>query len=192
MIPWVVLIQFLNWSSIILVPLTLVFEQVHLGTINFMWAIDMIWCVEIILKFFRATEDVHGFKKTASRYLKSNSMIVVGEFWFDAAATIVPMIFLQTNLRVNVLKLLRLYYLSTMMLPFELLVKFCMETLLYKSNLISAVIGFMKFIISVMLMVHFAACAWISIGKSHDDLPTEDRASWISDPESDFVDMEWY
>ena len=94
------------------------------------------------------------------------------------------------NLRINVLKLLRFYHFSTMMLPFEIMVGFCMMG--RKKNFVDAITSFMKFIIAVMLMVHFVACIWISIGKSHDGLPEEERASWISDPSSDFVDMKWH
>jgi hypothetical protein len=90
---WVVFIQFLNWTSIILVPLTLIFEEVQLETVNVMWLIDIVWLIEIVLKFFRATETKRGFRKTALGYLTDKD-IQIGEFWFDAAATIPPMIFM--------------------------------------------------------------------------------------------------
>ena len=186
---WKFFIQFMNWSSIIVVPLALIFPEVQESTYKFMWFIDIVWCVEIILNFFRASSEARNFKQTALGYIKDQS-IGFGAFWFDTLATIPPMVFKEQDPRVNLVKLLRFYHFSAMLEPIAAFIAFCMRG--HKSNFIDAITSFFTFIIGVCLMVHFVACCWISIGKSHDNLPVEERASWISDPNSDFVDMKWY
>ena len=85
-----------------------------------MWVNDISWSVEIFISFFVASEDNMNFESISMAYLKSY-------FIFDALATFTPMIFLQKQRMVNMLKFLRFVHIYEMFDPILLLINCLMK-----------------------------------------------------------------
>lgn len=52
---WRLIIQAVNWSVAILLPLCFVWTDLKKQTIIFWWVTDILWCIEILSKFIRST-----------------------------------------------------------------------------------------------------------------------------------------
>ena len=80
------------------------------------WIVDISWVIEITLSFVTADEQNRPFTDISRSYLR-------GWFWFDALATIPPMLFLEKVFIINSLKLLRFFHINEIYAPFRLLLK---------------------------------------------------------------------
>ena len=119
------------------------------------WVNDISWCLEIILSFIVASPTHRTFKDISANYIK-------GFFIFDVLATIPPMIFLQKNRTVNLLKFLRIVHIGEMFSPFQKLIDCLMTKTIKKkrSDMFQLIVLFS----SALLFGHISACAWIAIG----------------------------
>lgn len=122
------------------------------------WVNDISWCIEILLSFIVASPNNRTFKSIAKRYLKTF-------FIFDVLATIPPMITLQKNSQVNLLKFLRFAHIGEMFTPFRKLIDCLMEGSIAKkrSDMYQLIVLFS----AALLFGHIAACAWIAIGTTN-------------------------
>mmetsp|Transcript_34170 Transcript_34170/g.42252 ORF Transcript_34170/g.42252 Transcript_34170/m.42252 type:complete len:94 (+) Transcript_34170:1574-1855(+) len=82
-------------------------SNLHENLLWLIWVCDISWCVEIVLNFFVASPSERTFKKIAVGYLK-------GFFIIDVLATIPPMLTMNRNRNVNLLKFLRLVHFGEM------------------------------------------------------------------------------
>ena len=160
----------MTWLSVIITPILLAFEmmdetlpsgvkQANLKAqiLWLVWLIDVSWCIEIILNFFTATPTKRSFKKISKAYLKGN-------FIFDIAATIPPMLFLQENAYLNRLKFLRLVHFFEMFTPIMTLLDCIMVNSIARKR--SDTFQLIVLFTATLLFGHFAACFWISLGTS--------------------------
>ena len=116
-----ILVQLLNWYSLLITPVLIVFEgRTHhfdamkdflLGT---EWVVDVIWALKIYSNFITADKYNTTFMEIAKQYLKL-------WFWIDALATFPAIITLQRNKIALVLKMLRMAHLRHMLLPVRVL-----------------------------------------------------------------------
>ena len=114
----------MTWITVVVTPLTMVFalmgSDLHETLLPLVWINDISWCVEILLKFFVASPKNRTFSTISKAYLK-------GFFIFDALATLPPMLTLQKNRTVNLLKFLRFVHIGEMFAPFKKLIDYFME-----------------------------------------------------------------
>ena len=105
----------MTWISVVLTPLRIVFDSLGSEELEKLvwiaWANDVSFCVDIILRFFIASPKHRTISSIAKAYLK-------GYFIFDSVTTVTPMIYLQNNQVINLLKLLRFVHLFEMFMPF--------------------------------------------------------------------------
>lgn len=152
----------MTWVTLILTPLIFIMKdrepEFKDGVLWIEWIADISWSIEIILNFFTTDGSNRTFKDISKNYLSFY-------FWFDIAATIPPMIYLQENELVNTLKFLRLVHLFEMFTPFRRLINYCMTDSIEqkRSNLFQLILLFA----AVLLFGHLSACLWIYLG----DLP---------------------
>ena len=123
------------------------------------WLNDFSWCLEIILNFVTSSPINRTFKGISKAYLKGN-------FVFDLAATVPPMIFMQKNRTVNLLKFLRLVHVFEMFSPIMTLLDWVMSDQIARKR--SDVFQLIVLFATSMLFGHIAACIYIAIGTSDD------------------------
>lgn len=136
------------------------------------WVNDISWCLEIVLSFLVASPNNRTFKEIAKAYLK-------GYFIFDVLATIPPMITMQKNSTINLLKFLRFAHIGEMFTPIKNLIDCCMEgTIAKKRNDMFQLIVLFS---AALLFGHIMACCWIALGTQKDgwitmlkELPDDD------------------
>ena len=90
-----------------------------------------------------------------------------GWFIFDFLATVPPMIFLEQNFYVNVLKLLRFTHLGQIYAPFKRLLRRAFPNDIKKQ--IEVKYQIMSLFISFCLFGHVMACLWIMLASWSDD-----------------------
>ena len=108
-----------------------------------------------LLNFFVASHQNLTFKAISKAYLK-------GFFLLDFLATIPPMVTLQQNKTLNLLKFLRFAHIGEMFLPFKQLIDCLMSNTIAKkrSDMFQLIIIFS----AAILFGHIAACLWMGIG----------------------------
>lgn len=152
----------MTWYTLVMTPITFLFKDIKYATIRYEWFVDSVWCFEIILSFLKG-HVVHSrtVNQAAKRYM-FNGPFNIGAFWFDAASTIPPMIYKEKNLKINVLKFLRLYHFKEMFYPIEIFCRyvFSKQAAYFREALISLI----KFFMTVLLLAHLTACLWITVG----------------------------
>ena len=84
------------------------------------------------------------------------------------------MAFGQKNRYINLLKFLRILHFFELFSPFKLLLEIIMYDAIRKT--IENVFSLIKLFASCVLVAHFAACAWVFIGKS----PEQGENGWIT------------
>ena len=99
------------------------------------------------------------FEEISKAYLKSY-------FIFDALATFTPMLFLQKNRMVNMLKFLRFAHIFEMFDPILLFLNWVMKgaTEKKRSDMFQIIVLFS----AALLFGHILACTWIAIGTRED------------------------
>ena len=114
----------MTWVTLILTPLVFIMyerEPEFKNSVMWIeWVADISWSIEIILNFFTTNGSSRTFKDISIEYLSFY-------FWFDVAATVPPMIYMQENRLVNILKFLRIVHLFEMFTPFRRLINYCMK-----------------------------------------------------------------
>jgi len=161
-------IQIMTWTTVIVTPLLIVFEMmdkqlpagVQETNLNdqlmwLVWLNDFSWIIEIILNFFTATPDKRTFSEISKAYIK-------GAFFFDLAATIPPMILLQKNSTVNLLKFFRFVHFFEMFTPIMTLLDCVMSDSIARKR--SDIFQLIVLFTTSLLFGHIAACIWIAIG----------------------------
>ena len=105
--------------------------------------------------FFVASQSSRNFSAIAKSYLK-------GFFIIDFMATVPPMIMMQQNHTINMLKFLRFAHLTEMFTPFKRLLDCLMKgTIVRKRH------DYLKMIVlvtAVSLFGHIMTCIWIALG----------------------------
>ena len=106
----------MTWITVILTPLSLVFDMLGSNLDDqllwLVWVNDISWCVEIVVSFIKASPTNRTFSTIAKAYF-------TGFFFFDFLATVPPMITLQENRNVNLLKFFRFVHIGEMFTPFS-------------------------------------------------------------------------
>lgn len=152
-------IQLMTWITVILTPLMMVFAMMgsHLkeDLLWLIWLNDISWCLNIVLSFIVASPNNRTFKSIAKSYL-------TGYFFFDAMATLPPMITMQRDPKINLLKFLRLVHLGQMFTPFKKLIDVCMKNAIARKreDLFKLIVLFS----AAILCGHLMACGWIALG----------------------------
>ena len=147
----------MTWSNLIITPVAIVFyQEVGDRTDILEWIIDVIWTVEIIRRFFTADFNNKTFKDIATDYLKF-------WFWVDALSTFPPMIYLQNNRYINILKFLRILHFFELFSPFLLILEYAMKDAIRKE--VENIFSLLKLFSSSVLAAHLSACLWVFIGK---------------------------
>ena len=123
------------------------------------WVTEIAWCIEIILSFLVASSKLRTFSGISKAYLK-------GFFVIDAAATITPMIYLQQNQLINLLKMLRFAHIFEMFQPFKRLIDCIMEGKIARKR--SDVLHIIVLVLSTLLFGHICTCGWIALGTRDD------------------------
>lgn len=156
-------IQCMTWITVVLTPLNLVFKMIGTNLAEkllwLIWVNDISWCVEICISFFVASANNRTFSSISSDYLKSY-------FIFDVLATLPPMITMQQNPTVNLLKFLRFVHIGEMFTPFRKLIDCLMDGAIAKKR--SDVFQLIVLFSSALLFGHIFACGWIAIGAQED------------------------
>ena len=153
----------MTWITVILTPLNMVFEmmgqEMRSNMLWLVWINDISWCIEILLSFVTASPNNRTFRDISIAYLK-------GFFIFDVLATIPPMITMQKNETINLLKFLRFVHIREMFEPFKKLIDCCMEGTIAKkrSDMYQLIVLFS----AAMLFGHISACAWIALGTTEN------------------------
>ena len=176
----------------IITPLCIVFPTVKSRLNYFEWFVDCSWTLEIFINFFTAEYENDTFVSIAKRQFKS------GVVFINALATFPPMIFKEQSDLANMMKFLRVYHFTNMFTPFHILI----ELMMYDSDTkkIQNIQQFTMLITSVVLLAHFFACGWITIGRIdcasvnlelnttlYSCNPNLDRCqSWVCKPDSEF------
>jgi len=132
-------------------------SNLHENLLWLIWVCDISWCVEIVLNFFVASPSERTFKKIAVGYLK-------GFFIIDVLATIPPMLTMNRNRNVNLLKFLRLVHFGEMFQPVKYLVDCIMTKSIAKKR--NDVFQLIVLFTTALLFGHVAACAWIALGSA--------------------------
>ena len=152
-------IQMMTWITVVLTPLSMVFTMMGstLGDdiVWLVWVNDISWCIEILLSFLVASPNNRTFKDISKSYLK-------GFFIFDVLATIPPMITMQQNSTINLLKFLRFAHIGEMFTPFKKLIDTLMEGTIAKKR--SDVFQLVVLFSAALLFGHLMSCAWIALG----------------------------
>lgn len=153
----------MTWITVIITPLAMVFGlleyDLHERLIWLVWINDISWSIEILLNFIVASPNNRTFKAIANSYLR-------GFFIFDVLATIPPMIYLQKNRNINLLKFLRFVHIGEMFTPFRKLIDWIMDGAIAKKR--SDVFKLIVLFSAALLFGHIAACAWIALGIQPD------------------------
>ena len=156
-------IQVMTWISVTLTPLTMVFDmmgsQMQPKVLWLYWAIDIAWCLQILICFFVASSNNRNFKSTSKSYLR-------GYFIFDVVATVPSMITMQQNASVNLLKFLRFVHVGEMFIPFKRLIDCLMEGKIQRKR--SDMLKLIVLFVSILLFGHLMACSWIALGARED------------------------
>lgn len=153
----------MTWITVIITPLIMVYELQDVALKDKLlwltWVNDISWCIEILISFFVASDDKRNFKDISLNYL-------TGFFIFDFLATVPPMITLQKNITVNLLKYLRFAHIFEMFSPVEKLINCCCASKKAKQrdDLYQLIIVFS----AALLFGHIAACAFIALGTAED------------------------
>ena len=152
-------IQMMTWITVVLTPLVIIFqmmgEDLQGKMLWLVWVNDISWSIEIFLSFFVASPNNRTFTSISKAYLKSY-------FIFDVLATVPPMVTLQQNRSVNLLKFLRFVHIGQMFTPFQKLIDCCMTNTIAKkrSDMFQLIVLFS----AALLFGHIAACAWVAVG----------------------------
>lgn len=183
-------VQIMTWSTIIVTPLTFLFPVLKNSTLNYEWFVDSVWCLEILLSFFKG--DIHHvdtIQKSVRKYL-TDGPLNVGAFWFDFISTIPPMLFKEEFMAINSLKFLRLYHVKEMYYPVEILFEYIFNNKrVYFRN---ALIDFIKFLLTILMLAHFLACLMCFVGKLDRYLGYEDPETWLEKADTQFTDTPWH
>ena len=153
----------MTWITVILTPLSLVFDMLGSNLDDqllwLVWVNDISWCVEIVVSFIKASPTNRTFSTIAKAYF-------TGFFFFDFLATVPPMITLQENRNVNLLKFFRFVHIGEMFTPFSKLLDCLMAGKIAKKR----IDAFQLIVLfsSALLLGHIAACAWIALGSLDD------------------------
>jgi len=153
----------MTWITVIITPLIMIYEMQGYEMMEkllwLVWVNDISWCVEILISFLVASDTNRTFKTISLNYL-------MGFFLIDVLATIPPMITLQKNATINLLKFLRFAHIFEMFEPFEKLINCCCASkkAKQKSDNYQLIIVFS----AALLFGHIAACLWIALGTKED------------------------
>ena len=156
---WQTTILLMTWISVVLTPLRIVFSLLGSEELEQLlwlaWVTDISFSADIFVRFLVASPKLRTFSGIAKAYL-------TGYFLIDVVTTITPMVYLQKNQLINLLKLLRFAHIFEMFLPFKRLIDCIMDGKIARKR--NEMHELMVLIFSTLLFGHMCTCAWIALG----------------------------
>ena len=164
---WNTQINLNNWSVAILLPFCLVLRNCDFshdeGAVMFLqqadiiwWITDILWLIEIVLKFCKANDVEKDFKSIALGYLKS------GNFPIDLIATLPTIVTSQNNDYCLWTKFLRMRYFGRLFESINIFLQKIMPS--QSAHIIQQVCNYIVLNATMLLLAHFSACYWMYLG----------------------------
>ena len=137
-----------------------------------MQAADILWCVKIAISFLM----IHNpnevtLTDSAITYLSTS-------FLLDAVTTFPSVYYWGDAEPYTITSSFRLLYFSQLMNPFSMcLNQLCLRS--YTQHRFNQIFFFISLFFFMLVLAHMCACFWIYIGRLDEDLPEDQRQSWL-------------
>jgi len=122
------------------------------------YVIDIIYCMEIALNFFKWSNAYNDIQKIAIKYIK-------GYFFIDVIATFSGLYWKQ-HIDYYWLKMFRLFHLYRLTQPLNYFMMFLLKS--YSKKRQNDLSGFASLILIVIYSNHINACIWLYLGRIRD------------------------
>jgi membrane-associated phospholipid phosphatase len=166
----------LSWVHLLGCPLLVIFdiddcEDQYNNLKHICIAVDIMWCFKMFTSCLMAYPDAFSIKESLLYYGS-------GELAFDLISTLPQMIFWYSNSAWCFFSMVRMVYFFQMLKPIGDLMRVTVFRL-FTQHRFDKMWDFLSLFIFILILAHLCACLWIYLGKMDENLPAEERTTWL-------------